>query len=51
MGDHGCEVEELMVMLLVFCGSAVLVKRRKQKNDCILKALHVKYFQQVLLGL
>jgi len=50
VGDHGCEVAELTEMLLVFCGNAVLVKR-KHKNDCILKELHVKYFQQVSLSL
>jgi len=52
-GDHGYEVEELMGMLLVFCGSAALARRRKHKYDCILKAFHVKYYQveQVLLGL
>ena len=50
VGDHDCEVEELMGKLLVFCENAVLAKR-KHKNDCILKELNVKYFQQVLVGL
>lgn len=44
VGDHGCEVEELMGKLLVFCGNAVLVKR-KHKIDSILKELKVKIFK------
>ena len=44
VGDRGCEVEAQMEKLRVFCGNAVLVKK-KHKNDCILKELKVKYFQ------
>ena len=31
VGGHGCELKELMVTLLVFCGNAVLVKRKHKK--------------------
>ena len=42
VGDHDCEVEELMETLLVFCGNAVLVKR-KHKNDYICEVLSTRF--------
>lgn len=44
VGDHGCEVEELMGKMLVFCGNAVLVKR-KHRIGSILKELKVNIFK------